>query len=242
MVGRNSSLIQWWGTGADCTERLWIHHPWRRSRTGLMEPWADWSRGWQPYPWQRGWNKWSFRFLPTQVEYSMMMIISMHSAWLEINLDTQTWKSNFKSTPTSYIFSFPFTCNIPLGILNDTEKSNCWNSLSETWLSSPALWLSPLSGFKVIDAEKQLITSSSFPGSSPLHKLISWSFWACLVLILFPLSLYFPLIHISSTHISLILFIRHYHSLSSNSLRITDNTTEMVYYRVASQKPLHPLK
>jgi len=24
-----------------CTEKLWVPHPWRHSRLGWMEPWAD---------------------------------------------------------------------------------------------------------------------------------------------------------------------------------------------------------
>jgi len=46
--------------------RLWVPHPWRHSRLGWTEPWAAWSAGWQPCPWQGVGTAWVLSSLPTQ--------------------------------------------------------------------------------------------------------------------------------------------------------------------------------
>ena len=66
MLGGNSLLRGWWGTGTGCPEKLWMSHTWKCSRPGWMGLGATWSSGRCPCPWQRVVTRLSLRFLPTQ--------------------------------------------------------------------------------------------------------------------------------------------------------------------------------
>ena len=61
IVERNSVLWWRWGIRKDCPEKLWMSHPWKCSRPGWMGPWAAWSSGRCPCPWQGNWNKMLFK-------------------------------------------------------------------------------------------------------------------------------------------------------------------------------------
>lgn len=43
VLGRNSLLWGWWGTGADFLEKLWMFPSWTCSIWGWVGPWAVWS-------------------------------------------------------------------------------------------------------------------------------------------------------------------------------------------------------
>ena len=54
MLGRYSSLREWWSTGTGCPEKMWMPCPWGRLRPIWMALWAAWPSGCLPK--QGGWN------------------------------------------------------------------------------------------------------------------------------------------------------------------------------------------
>lgn len=65
-IRRNSLLWRCWGSGSGYPEKLCMSHPWKCSGSGLMRPWAAWSRAWQPCLLQGVETGWTLRSLPTQ--------------------------------------------------------------------------------------------------------------------------------------------------------------------------------
>ena len=88
---------QWWGTEIGCPKRLWMPHLWWHWRSGWLESWAAWSGGWQPCPWQGGWNQMTLRQIRNKWEEKSMHVIEV--VWVYIaNLISQWSAKLFLST------------------------------------------------------------------------------------------------------------------------------------------------
>ena len=68
------------------TEKLWMPHPWRCSRSSWMGAWAAWYSikcgGWQPCLW---WGDWSFMILEVPSNPSRSVILILWMSWVEKN-------------------------------------------------------------------------------------------------------------------------------------------------------------
>jgi len=109
ILGRSSSHRVWWHTGTRCPRRLWIPHPWRHSRPGLMWLWAAWSSGWWPCTWQGVETRWSLWSFSTQVilwfyEYSITFCCSMTDGSREAVWQNDVWHGSvYETKPTHWI-------------------------------------------------------------------------------------------------------------------------------------------
>jgi len=102
ILGKVSSLKEWWCIGMGCPGRWWSHCPWRCSRNVWMWHWGTWLSGHG-----RDWTRWSQRSFPTlmilvhiqPVDSKNIALISMTASepweshrcvWTQISLGTST--------------------------------------------------------------------------------------------------------------------------------------------------------
>ena len=103
MLGENSLLRGWWGSGTGCPEKLWMPHPLRCWRPCWMGPWAASSAEWQPFPQQGHGTKWSLRFLPSQaiLWFYYFWVFSKYFCMTKLYLDDSSGSYSLK--PFSYL-------------------------------------------------------------------------------------------------------------------------------------------